>query len=103
RPVVSVYLDDAEYRSLAVLPGNPLAKRRYRPDIDDIRIAVDVFEGPLAGLVLAEIEATPGDCLRISVLPAWVVREVTADRFFDGGNLARLTAAELAERLTSGS
>ena len=100
RPVVSVYLDDAEYRVLAALPGNTLAKRRYRPDMEDLHIAVDVFEGPLAGLVLAEIEAATADQLRASVAPDWAAREVTADPFFQGGNLARLTVADLAARLS---
>lgn len=99
RPVVSVYLDEAEFQALASLPGNVLRKRRYRIATKGLWVAVDLFEGTLEGLALGEIETETAERLRDLEPPAWFCHEVTADPFFDGGNLAGLRAGELADRL----
>ena len=96
RPVVSTYLDPAEYDVLATLPAAILVKRRHRIAHAGFPVAVDVFEGPLTGLILVEAE---GEVSGFAA-PEWTAREVTSDPFFDGGNLARLDAAALAEALS---
>lgn len=49
-------------------------------------VAVDQFHGRLDGLVLAEVELTPGDP-RLG-RPQFAVRDVTNDDRFSGGALA---------------
>lgn len=97
--VTNLYLSDAEHQALAALPARVISKRRYRMDHDGRSFGVDVFEGELAGLVLCEAEADSREAVTALAFPPWAVREVTADRFFTGGNLAAVSAAELAERL----
>jgi hypothetical protein len=94
-PITTLYLSEGEYAAFAGLPGARLAKRRYGLG----GFSIDVFEGELAGLVLAEIEADDAAALAAIRPPAWAVDEVTEDPFFTGGSLCRISARELQARL----
>ena len=85
RPMTNIYLDAAEYDVLAMLPAATLTKRRH-----DIAggFVIDMFEGALAGLVLAEVSATDEATLAAIAAPEWCGREVTDDPAFAGGALA---------------
>lgn len=85
RPMTNIYLDAAEYGALAVLPAAVLVKRRH--DVGD-EFAIDVFEGALAGLMLAEISADDDAELAAIVVPSWCTVEVTEDVAYAGGTLA---------------
>jgi CYTH domain-containing protein len=85
RPMTNIYLDAAEHAALAALPAAPLTKRRYAMGDG---FAIDVFGGPLAGLVLAEISADDDAELAVIVAPPWCVAEVTDDPAYAGGTLA---------------
>ncbi|MDQ3695939.1 MAG: hypothetical protein M3464_20310 [Chloroflexota bacterium] len=98
-PIVNIYLSATEYDLLAGLPGRRLRKRRHRLDDQAAPFHVDVFEGALAGLVISEVETADSVALAAISSPAWAVREITADPFFNGDNLARLDAAALDRRL----
>ena len=90
RPMVTAYLDDAEYALLATLRAHPLTKRRYPVGTPHGRFGIDLFEGPLAGLELAEIEFDdPAIGIAIPA-PAWTIREVSHDHRFQGDALASL-------------
>jgi hypothetical protein len=94
-PIVNIYLSAEEYLRLADLPGHRLVKRRHKLE----PFAVDVFEGPLEGLILCEAEAETAQAARALATPPWPTREVTDDPFFTGANLAGLDAATLARKL----
>ncbi len=98
----SLYLDEAEYALLAQLPADELTKTRTLIG-DGPVLAVDVFTGRLAGLVLAEYELDQAcdDAIgrELSELP--MLAEVTDDVRFSGGALARTSAAELARLLAT--
>lgn len=83
----SLYLDQAEWDRLVGLPAARLSKRRTRSRAGGSMLAVDEFQGPLAGLVLGEIDG-PGQ------LPSdWpVIREVSGDERYTGGLLASAAA-----------
>ena len=98
-PITNLYLSAAEFAVLAVLPARTIIKRRYRLAHGGREFGVDVFEGELAGLVLCEAEAERRAAVLALAFPPWAGREVTEDPFFTGGNLCRVTAAELAARL----
>ena len=85
RPMTNIYLDAAEYDVLATLPAATLVKRRH-----DVAggFVIDVFEGALAGLVLAEVSAADDETLAAVEIPTWCGREVTDDAAFAGGTLA---------------
>ena len=85
RPMTNIYLDAAEYAALAVLPAALLVKRRH--DVGG-GFAIDVFEGALAGLMLAEISADDDAELAAIVVPSWCSVEVTEDLAYAGSTLA---------------
>lgn len=70
--------------------GRSLAKTRHDVPLDGLVWEVDVFEGPLAGLVIAEVELPAAThALRI---PGWAGREVTDDARYANAVLASATA-----------
>jgi CYTH domain-containing protein len=81
----SLYLDDAEWEALAVLPARVLRKRRHVVERDGLRVLVDEHED---GTLVAEID--DGDGPPVAV-PSWLgaVTEVTADERWTGAALAR--------------
>ena len=88
RPIVTVYLAEAEHALFATLAADPLAKRRYTLAEGGAEWSLDVFAGSLDGLELLESEAADGAALAALQPPSWAVREVSADPRFDGGTLA---------------
>ena len=100
-PIVNIYLSAAEYELLAELPGSWLRKRRHHLLDPASPWRVDLFEGALAGLVVSEVEQTDLDALRAMAAPTWAVREITADPFFAGDNLAALDSDALKVRLSA--
>jgi len=100
-PITNLYLSDEEHAALAALPGRALRKRRHTVMHQGKGFSVDVFEGPLAGLVTCETEAVTPEAIRALRFPPWVAREVTGDPFFSGDSLARTSASELAARLAA--
>lgn len=90
----SLYLDDGEWALLCALEAHVLSKERRRMVVDGVALALDVFGGDCAGLVLAEIDR--GDNADTG-LPEGLgaVAEVTADERFTGGRLAEGSRQEL--------
>jgi CYTH domain-containing protein len=97
--ITNLYLSDAEYALLDILDGLPLHKRRYTYPYRGYRYAIDVFEEPLLGLILCEVEAESDEELTAAPAPPFAIREVTDDPFFTGGRLVSLTNAEIQVRL----
>jgi hypothetical protein len=95
--ITTLYLSADEYTALLGIPADTLRKIRssFPP------LGVDVFEGPLGGLVLAEAEfETAADEANFH-LPPEAVAEVTADVRFTGGRLVTLSAVETADLLAT--
>ena len=103
--LTTIYLGAEEARSLHVLEAYVLRKTRmsFPP------YGVDVFHDALAGLVLAEAEVVPApgtsvaaasELLAAVAAPPGALAEVTLDVTFTGGNLARMTSADLRAALT---
>ena len=82
--ITSLYLSAHEYEVLEVLPADELRKRRYHLG----RYSIDVFEGPLGGLVLAEAEFGSNEEMRAHPIPEFAVRDVSNDVQYTGGWLA---------------
>lgn len=78
----------------AGLPGAPLVKRRHRVLDGELDWWVDVFEGALAGLALAEREFESDEALRAAAPPSFAALDVTSDVAFTGGALATRPADE---------
>ncbi len=91
RPIVTAYLDAAEYEVMVALPANAINKRRHCIE----GFSVDVFDGALAGLVLAEHEAADAHSLAALPLPAWLGADVTEIPCYQGGHLAACGLPEI--------
>src|SRR6185436_8011237 len=66
-----------------------LTKTRYAVPLEEgLRAEVDVFEGDLSGLVLAEVEFDEEADSRGFAPPPWLWREVTGDDRYAGRSLA---------------
>ncbi|MFF0087751.1 hypothetical protein ACFYR1_50320 [Streptomyces canus] len=89
--ITNTYLSLAEYEVLASLPAVLLAKARLSVP----PLGVDVFDGRLHGLVLAEAEFTTDEEAQAFEPPAECVAEVTDDARFTGGRLVQTSRQEL--------
>jgi CYTH domain-containing protein len=92
--ITNLYLTVTEYELLARLPAATLRKRRYSLLHERRRYSVDQFEGPLEGLVLAELHLLPEMGPAAGRPLPGCVREVTAEANFGGGRLAQLGPEE---------
>lgn len=69
--------------------GRVITKKRYRIPIENgLTIELDVFEGELAGLVLAEVEFPDEEMANGWQPPEWFGREVTYERNYHNSNLS---------------
>jgi CYTH domain-containing protein len=81
---------DAEEILRTLCAGPVIEKTRHLVPHDGLIWQVDVHEGALAGLTLAEVELK--DAEQAFTLPEWVGREVTGDPRYKKGNLLALHA-----------
>jgi CYTH domain-containing protein len=89
RLITSIYLTEVEFALLANLPGRTLQKvRHHLKPVDGIDIAVDVFDGALTGLVMAEAEFADDAAMHAFPHPDFAIREVTGDARYGGGSLS---------------
>jgi len=81
--ITSMYLTKDEFCVLSQLSAKKLCKTRYSVP----PFGINVFEGMLEGLVIAEAEFDSAAAAEALELPSFVSREVTADSRFTGGQL----------------
>jgi CYTH domain-containing protein len=93
--VTTIYVTLEEFLVLTKLPAKILKKTRYSVP----PFGIDVFEGELSGLVLAEAEFNSAAQATALVLPPFVVQEVTHDHRFTGGSLVRASRQDLQQLL----
>ena len=89
--ITTIYLTGEEFRVFAKLPAKSLSKTRYGVP----PFGIDVFEGELEGLLLAEAEfdsPAEADALTIS---SFISQEVSDDTRFTGGQLVRASRRDI--------
>jgi CYTH domain-containing protein len=89
--ITNTYLSAAEYDLLASLPAEVLSKTRLSVP----PLSIDVFDPPLHGLVMADIEFTTDQAAQSFRQPPVAVAEVTDDIRFTGGSLVRARRHDL--------
>lgn len=92
---------DADQMLADLCNGPLIEKTRYRIPFDDVVWEVDEFGGPLAGLIIAEVELRAHD--QPFRLPAWIGREVTTDTAYSSASLIRRTTLAMAPALRDAS
>jgi CYTH domain-containing protein len=97
--ITNVYLTEAEYNHFEALEAKILKKRRYPYRMQNHSLSIDVLEGRHQGLILAEMELENKAEVSEFVLPSFVLKDVTDDPFFTGGNLVTMTDEEFRQGL----
>ena len=97
--ITNFYLNEVEFETLKAVNGRILSKQRYTYHHAGHRWSLDVFQGPLHGLILAEIEAHSAEALAQIPMPGFASTEVTEDPRFTGGALVRATAETITTLL----
>ena len=70
--------------------GNIISKKRYLiPYNDTLTIELDIFEGNLAPLMLAEVEFETEDDANSFTPPEWFGRDVTFEKTYHNSNLSQ--------------
>jgi CYTH domain-containing protein len=89
--ITTMYLSKQEFELLAVLPAGILRKTRYSMP----PFGIDVFEGTLHGLLVAEVEFDSHGDADAFAAPPFAIAEVTDDDRFTGGRLVTASRAEI--------
>lgn len=97
--ITNVYLTEAEYQHFEILEARILKKKRYPYPLPGFSLSIDVFEGRHQGLILAEREVEQKAGAEGLALPSFVLKDVTGDSFFSGGNLATMPDGEFRQGL----
>jgi adenylate cyclase len=89
REEAEIELDPERFDQLWPLTeGRRLHKRRYVIPHGDLRIEVDVYEGDLEGLLVAEVEFPSEEEAKAFEPPDWLGEEVTGDHRYLNETLA---------------
>jgi CYTH domain-containing protein len=97
--ITNMYLSPYEYEVLSVFEGNELRKNRYPYEHEGRVYSVDVFLGPLRGLILAETDFESDEEMDAFPLPSFAFLDVTREELFTGASLFELTAEEIRREL----
>lgn len=89
--ITSMYLTQDEFHVFAQLPARRLTKTRFSVP----PFGIDVFDGLLEGLILAEAEFDSATAAETLTVPFFVVGEVSADDRFTGGQLVRASRQDI--------
>ena len=89
--ITSMYLTSVEFIMLAKLPAKELTKTRLSVP----PFGIDVFDGVLSGLILAEAEFNSDAEAAALALPSFIGHEVSNDSRFTGGHLVSVSRQEL--------
>jgi CYTH domain-containing protein len=89
--ITTMYLTKEEFCILAQLSAKKLSKTRYSVP----PFGIDVFEGTLEGLLIAEAEFDSAAAADGLTLPAFISSEVSADNRFTGGQLVRASRQDI--------
>lgn len=83
--------EEAYYHLREKADGLIISKKRYRiPYNEKLTIELDIFEAPLAPLVLAEVEFESVEEAKAFTPPAWFEKDVTEDRSFSNSELSKM-------------
>ena len=84
-------LTESAYEHLkAKIDGRLIVKKRYLIPYKEYTIELDVFEGDLAPLVLAEVEFSSEEDANSFIAPDWFAEDVTFSKLYHNSYLSQL-------------
>ena len=101
RTEVEVPIGEDEFQSLRSLSDTAIAKRRHYLEDGEVTIEVDVYEGELEGLIIAEVEFDSEAAAAAFAPPRWLGEEVTGDARYANQQLALIGAPDQTTRALS--
>ena len=72
---------------LEKIDGYPITKRRYMIPFESYTIELDIFEGHMKDLIMAEVEFPSVEEADAFVAPEWFGADVTEDRRYHNSNM----------------
>ena len=72
---------------LEKIDGHPITKRRYMIPFERYTIELDIFEGHMKDLIMAEVEFPSVEEADAFVAPEWFGEDVTSDRRYHNSNM----------------
>ena len=72
------------------IDGRLITKRRYMIPYEDYTIELDIFEGDLAPLTLAEVEFPSKEAADAFVAPDWFAEDVTFSKLYHNSYLSQM-------------
>lgn len=96
---ITINLTEEEYEPLSKVEGKSLHKIRYLYDYNGIIAEVDVYQGPLKGLVLIDFEFKTEEEKDSFKMPDFCLADVTHDEFLAAGVLAGKNYEDIEEGL----
>lgn len=100
---INIPLEAEEFEDLKRLAKRGLQKQRYYfPLADGLRAELDVYEGPLAGLVSVEVEFPDEASRERFQTPDWFGRDITQDEWATNSFLAGKSLEEIRPYLEQG-
>jgi adenylate cyclase len=95
----TITLSEAEFMAFSRLPGKEVRKIRHYMPHEGGMAEIDVFEGALKGLVLADFEFRDAREKDSFKMPPFCLAEVTHEEFLAGGMLCGKKYADIAAKL----
>ena len=84
----TIDLTQEEFTALATCSHRSVSKRRYYGEISGRNAEVDVFTGPLTGLVVIDFEFESSTDMEAFTQPKECLADITPEKFIAGGMLA---------------
>jgi CYTH domain-containing protein len=92
----NIELTADEFAALAKSDGRKLVKKRYRMPYKGLVAEIDIFTGPLKGLVVIEFEFKTLEEKSDFVKPDFCLADVTQENFIAGGFLAGKSYSDIS-------
>lgn len=97
--LAEIHLDEAEHAQFEIFEGTEIRKNRYFHEFDSRMFSFDVYLGKLWGVNRARVDFANADELHAFRSPPWAIYELTAEPFFDDGNLVTQTLDDIRREI----
>jgi CYTH domain-containing protein len=97
---VNTWLSAQEYEVLSVFEGNETRKNRFAYRHEGRGYTIDLYLGPLWGLLIAKTTLESDPALAPAPMPDFASADITNDLLFNGPKLSELTIQELRSQFS---
>lgn len=95
----TIPLTKEEFTDLGTVQGKRVRKIRHYYEEGGVLYEIDVFQDALTGLVLVDVEFKSNEEKSVFVPPAWVLADVTQEKFVAGGMLCGKSYSDIESDL----